>query len=809
MAAAGLAALTVAAPLALGGTRLDVQLCLSGLIGALLLMAGVGGVGRKIRLPWPLWVPLVLGLYGLIQLIPMPLGLLEFLSPAAAALYSAAGAESGSISVDRAATWTATAHQLAFFGAAWIAAAASRERRLWLAGAVALGVGIVTLIGFLQWFLDAERIYGLYDALDRSRSFGFFATFVNPNSLAGFLVLGTITGAAVALDLRNLTQRKIFLGCALLGLSGVAVAGSRGGHAALLMALLVFYWIASRNTEGASTLRRRALSAATLLLPLGAVGVIAAIFYLPEWRSLLSEDALPDGRWFIWAALPDYLGDYWLTGSGRGTFATAFTQYQPVGFSGTVSHAENIVLHLAAEWGVFGALLALAGGVAGWIRAFPRKGRAPRPVRWALLAGLAGVGLQQLTDFGFEAMGVSIPVAVAFGLVLGGGRLRRGRTPRALERWVPYAVGAGLVVTTAVGALSTATQTGDVAIADLQRAGADAPALEAEAETALRAHPADPFIALAAAQRFADLGPQELRRTLRWLNHAQRLFPNLGDASLLTARALAEAGFMGQAAGAHRRAVVAAPWDELRGIREAYTRFDDPAHLARAVPPTDRAVGRLGELILGGGEPKRALAIMDEVLLFHPDLAAAHRIRGRAYLALADTTGAMATADWLQTHGHPAIAFAFRARAQLAAGDVPGARASLKEGHTRGGQTDTGFLKTATRVYADLGDFDDARRSLDALWAVVGATPGEALATLRLRARIEVRGGAPEAAVLVWEQADRLTPSPVHAVEAARIQMELGRTKEARQRLEAARSRWPNHAGIKAISATLPAKAAD
>ena len=805
VAAAGLAVVTVAAPLAIGGTLLEIQLSLSALIAVLLLLAGLGRVGRQMRLPWPLWVPLILGLYGVVQLVPLPLTVLALISPNAAELYAAAGAELGAISVDRAATWTATAHQLAFFGAAWIAAAVSRERRLWLACAIALGVGVVTLIGFVQWLLDAEKIYGLYDALDRSRSFGFFATFVNPNSLAGFLVLGTLTGAAVALDLRNLNQRKIFLGCALLGLCGVAVAGSRGGHAALVIALVVFYWISGRNTEGASTLRRRALSSAQLLLPLGLIAVFAAFFYLPEWRALMSDEAPPDGRWNIWAAVPPYIADYWLTGSGRGTFATAFTQYHPSGLAGTVSHAENIVLHLAAEWGVLGAALAIAGGIAGWRHAFPKRKQAPRPIRWALLAGLAGVSLQQLTDFGFEAMGVSIPVAVAFGLAIGGGRLRRGRTPRRLERWLPLAVGGGLLGLTLLGSLGGATRTGDAVIAELQTSTAGASELEAKVISAFRAHPADPFLTLAAAERFAAMGSGELRRTLRWLNHTQRLFPHLGTASLLTARALDDAGFTAQAAGAHRRAMTKRPWDELRGVREAFGRFREPTHLARAVPPTERAMGRLGELLLSQSSPKLALAVMNEVRLFHPNLAAAQRIIGRACLATGDLKGALAAADWLDDNGQSSIAHGFRARAQWAGGDHPGARASLKEGFQRGGQRDAGFLKTASRVYGDLGDYDDARRTLDALWLVVGAVPLEAVAALRIRARLETRAGAPEAALLIWAQADRMVPSPTHAIEAARIEIELGRTDQARRRLEKAQREWPNHPGIDAVLATMPA----
>jgi tetratricopeptide (TPR) repeat protein len=516
----------------------------------------------------------------------------------------------------------------------------------------------------------------------------------------------------------------------------------------------------------------------------------------------------PDGRWAIWSAVPAYLSDYWLTGSGRGTFAAVFTQYQPLGYAGTVTHAENIVLHLAVEWGVMGALLALVSGVGGWLSALPRGEHAPRPIRWALLAGLAGVGLQQLVDFGFEAMGVSIPVAVAFGLILGGRRPRGDAPPGRVARAVPLAVGATLLLVVGFGAVGAARDTGDAAVLALQTMSGDAGEVESVAAAALSEHPADAFVALAAAQRLARMGRDELRRTLRWLNHAQRLFPNLGLAHLLTARVLDEAGYHTQAAGALRAAITKAPWDELRAVREAHGRFQRPDRLARAVPHTARAVGRLGELLLSRKKDQLARAVMDEILLFDPDHETAHRIRGRAYLALGDLAGANADADWLEIHGAPAIAYAFRARARLAGGDLLGARASLEEGERHGGGTDAGFLNAAARVYIELGEYAAGRRALDRLWVIVGSRPDAALAVLRLRARFETRAGDAEAALLAWTQADAMDPNPVHAMEAGRIEAQLGRTDSARSRLETAARRWPHHEGLKTVLSRLPAAAA-
>ena len=381
------------------------------------------------------------------------------------------------------------------------------------------------------------------------------------------------------------------------------------------------------------------------------------------------------------------------------------------------------------------------------------------------------------------------------------GDARPGRWARA----VPTAVGASLLVVVGVGAVGTARDTGDAAVLALQTVKGDADALESVAAAALSQHPADAFVALAAAQRLANMGPDALRPTLRWLNHAQRLFPNLGAAHLLTARVLDEAGYPSQAAGAFRAAMARAPWDELRAVREALGRFQRPDRLARAVPHTQRAVGRLGELLLRRKKRRLARAVMDEVLLFEPEHETAHRIKGRACLALGDLRGANAAADWLEAHGAPAVAYAFRARSRLAGGDLPGARASLEEGDRRGGGTDAGFLNAAARVYADLGEYAAARRALDRLWVTVGARPDRAVAVLRLRARIETRAGAMEAALLAWIQADAVSPGPVHAMEAGRIEAQLGRTDSARRRLEAATQRWPDHEGLKTVHNALPA----
>jgi hypothetical protein len=79
-----LAALVGVAPLLFGGVRPDHQLVLGFSAVAVFALTAWTRVGHRLRFRWPLWAPALLCVLGVVQLVPLPAGLVETLSPARA-----------------------------------------------------------------------------------------------------------------------------------------------------------------------------------------------------------------------------------------------------------------------------------------------------------------------------------------------------------------------------------------------------------------------------------------------------------------------------------------------------------------------------------------------------------------------------------------------------------------------------------------------------------------------------------------------------------------------------------------------------
>ncbi|MEZ4432508.1 MAG: hypothetical protein R3F65_08855 [bacterium] len=697
-----LAAVVFAAPWALGGTRPAAQVALAAAVALAVGWRFAAGGGWR----WPavLWLPFVPAGWGVVQL--------------------AAG-----ITRDPPATVIATLHQLAFALVVIAAASVEPDERRRLRRVIATSAAAVAALGLVQWITGADRFFGLIAPLDRPALGGYFATFVNPNTLAGFLVLG----AAVALGWFVESGRRGALAAAVLAAGGAVLSGSRGGQVALVLAAAVF-----------AALARRGAGRGVGLGALGfvALAVGAAVVLLPDWGA----DPGLDGRVAIGRASLGCLAEHALGGSGRGTFAVVFTACQQAPLPGTVTHPETIALQLAIEWGVPVALVALGGGLAAGALALRRAGT--HPGRWGLCAGLVAVGAQQLVDFGFEAMGLSLPVAAALGLALADGPER----PRAVP-----AVAAALLALGSIAGLWAARHTADADAARVLAATTPA-AIEAAAAEATARHPADAHLQFVAAARLAETGGR-LDAIVRHLDRAMSLAPVDGRPHRLAARVMRAAGREAQAAAEYRRAFAELPW--LRGalVREVAT-LAAPTQMAAATPPEARAA--LGEVLLAAGRAGEARAAMEAALLVDPGEADAHRLRGRACLALADAPCAAEAAAWLEAAGEAVAAHGLRARAALAAGDHDGARAAVAAAEAAGDTT--AALRLRAEVAGALGELDVARAAYDALWRRVAARPAEAAAVLAAWGRLEKHAGDPERGRRMLRQAAALDPQ--HAAEA-------------------------------------------
>ncbi|MEZ4474669.1 MAG: O-antigen ligase family protein [bacterium] len=795
VAAALLCALVVAAPLAVGGTRIEARLALSALALATLLCAALAqvlGPQRGMRLPWPLIPPILLTFFYALQLVPLPLGWLEVLSPLAAERRAdLAVAGPAPLSLDPAATWAGLALQAGFTATALAAAALHRPRQAWVLRALAVAGAVVALVGLAQWAAGAETIYGLYPLRHRASLTGFFATFVNNNTLAGFEVLAGLVTLGLLARAEDVRARLAAIVGALLCFTAALLAGSRGGHVALGIGLATFA-AAAHATRGPEAWRQRARVSAVAALVFASVGIAGALVILPEWNAETLAHLDADGKVTAWQAALPYARSVWLTGSGRDTFALVYPTWQTTLVAGTISHPENHLLQLACEAGLPGLVLGIGGGALAFVRLLPGLSSRGSPTDWGIVAGLAAVGLQQLVDFGLESAGLALPVAAVLGI--GVARALR-RTEAAPPRRTVTAAGVGTVAAIGLGLLAIGGPglPGRQADADLARLATTAPAAQAAAAAD---HPADPQIPLAIAQARATAGAPAAE-VLGYINRALARFPAGHQAHLLSARLLVTWGRPAQAALEYRLAAERAPWRDRELAREVAGRLALPRHVQAAVPATPRGWRLLANALTEAGRVADLRVIMEDLALEHPDDPLRRELLGEACRVLGDAPCATAEATWLLDHGHPTPAWSLRALLAADAADAAAAHAALDATGSLEERSPE-LLTLSARVHGRLGEPALAYTALDQLDRRVAGDPARRAQVLVMRAGIQARHGEPEAALKGLIRALALEPSPATAAAAARQAQRLGRVDEARRLWEDARRRWPRSPLLKA-----------
>jgi tetratricopeptide (TPR) repeat protein len=795
----GLALLLVAAPLAVGGTRWGVQLLLA---GAALLLLALGAWGRLanggFRVPWPVWGPIALVGLGLLQLVPLPPSVLAVLSPRAHQVLTYSLGDLGlydaqhwhALSLDPPSTWVATFHQAAFAAVALLAANAGRRDGRLIERALSTGAGLVALIGFAHWGFGLHRIYGVYEAHDIARLNGWFTTFVNPNTAAGYLVLGALVSLGLFAGTGDPRLRPLAAASLVLATAGCFLTGSRGGHVALLAGFVVFAALAHApvKEDDGDEARGRARTASRVALGVGLLGVVLALALLPDWQHTHWDDPGAEQKVNAWWATKGYIADFWATGSGRGTFGLVYPQYQSILIRGTVTHPENVVLQLITEWGLIGGLVGLASGVLAWFVALGAVGRAAHPAHWGLVAGLGAVGLQQLVDFGFEAAGLSLPVAAGLGLALGRAARRPGQRTgarRPVWAWTAAVVALALVSLLAWRGRSAAGGHPDVALAAVRAADATPDAILDEAKRRVADHPADPLLPLDVAVRLAETRQASLPTVLRWVNRSLFLFPNGGEAHLLAARLFAATGRADQSALEYRLTLEAQPWRLSTVAREVAAHFKTADLLLRAMPETREAHGILGDSLLRAQGPELARAAMEKALENDPDDTDARTVLARACERTADLDCVEKQALALVQGDQPAIGHAMMAAVLARRGQEAQARAELKAGEAVGGG-DVRFLHRAAGVYVALHDAENARRTVDRLWRMVALEDRAAAGALSLRAEVELRLGNPDQALKAYQQAYDRDAEPEYARRAAEVAKTLGKDDDARRILQKA-----------------------
>ena len=384
-----------------------------------------------------------------IQAVPLPRTVVETLSPAAAPLratleFQAGGADAWlPLSVDPRATLDSLAivalGVISFWIARGVFSSGGSTRRfcrmlalIGAAGAVSALFFRVTAPGLVHGTLVPE-----------ARSANPFGAFLNRNHFAGWLLLiaAPVGGYLIAhLRIHPAYRQRWRVGLKQFLVSGAMVTAMAGTVIVLVLLMTLsrsgvmglgaaaFYgWLVGRER-----LRMERTNLPGVLAMVGAGLLIVVLFVdISGWSTRIEESLSASGdrnRITIWRESLPVMRDFWLTGTGAGTYSDAMTKYQQtrvwVGSMNRWAHFNNAHSHYVQVLAEGGVLLLTPVAVAlGALLALGRKAVRDDKgeMQWARIGaagGLIGIGVQSIWETSLVMPANAILCGALAGLLL-------------------------------------------------------------------------------------------------------------------------------------------------------------------------------------------------------------------------------------------------------------------------------------------------------------------------------------------------------------------------------------------------------
>ncbi|MCA9240047.1 MAG: O-antigen ligase family protein, partial [Planctomycetales bacterium] len=432
----GVALCVLLAPMALGGRYEAGKLLYIGLVmGTCAAWLTCRRSSGEPRLPPAVFAVLAAVLaIPLVQIVPLPSGLLDQLSPARATLLPAWEADGGlagllgqwrTLSYATSETRLGIALAVAHVGLFLVAFHAIRDKQdvRRLLGLIAGGAVLMAAIGVVQSVLPNGKILWVYDYAYRKTGAAAQGAFTTPNHFGHFVMLGlgplayfllhTLKTGPLATRSRSgqnagTDQAKFLAAACLAGLVVVLAAAvmsqSRGVLGTLVIALALCGLLFARI--GWLRWRQVAVGAITAVV-LASIAVSLGYGSLEEGgtRDLNSiEDWQNDnGRFAIWAAnARAFVASPWI-GYGIGTHRDVYHAFMSTPCETEFTHAESGYLQVATECGLAGIVLLVAVLALLWLWCSAGLRSCSNPedaALWsAIIVGLATCVLHGAVDF--------------------------------------------------------------------------------------------------------------------------------------------------------------------------------------------------------------------------------------------------------------------------------------------------------------------------------------------------------------------------------------------------------------------------
>ncbi len=364
---------------------------------------------RKTLFSLPGSVPLLLLLlFILLQLIPLPVSFVRFLSPSAYDAYAPVLSMSGSEWIPLTINQKATMQEffrISCYSLFYILTIQLLSINVHFKKTVFVVTGLaagIALLAIIQQVGSPDKIYWFRSVPENASPFG---PWINPNQFAGFmemmspLALGlflfyrprvrsdeTLRAKVVTFFTMPGSNLYLFLGFAvsLMALS-VFVSLCRGGILTITLSVFVFMLLYNMK----KTKRGR-------VAVLAIVGCVVMAVSWFGWAAVIAEfnhgitrsGDIVDGRFDIWKDSLRIFRSFFLFGSGFGTYVDIFPSFRSFPGYDIVDHAHNDYLELLTDGGIVGF------GLAAWfVLAVLRHGWRMIRVRNDQYAVLLGIGV--------------------------------------------------------------------------------------------------------------------------------------------------------------------------------------------------------------------------------------------------------------------------------------------------------------------------------------------------------------------------------------------------------------------------------
>ncbi len=609
---------------------------------------------------------LLLGLMAAVQMVPLPHGLLQVLSPhmaqGRAALVSAGLPDmptSGAISANPSASALASFRWLLLgvtaMGLAGLLRAQRRHRHrlVHLAAKPLAVVGVIqVIVGLLQTFVAPQGTFLGIIETTRADNALVAGTFVNSNHGAALMAMAALAACGLAVE-RKAARRAAWAAAAVICATGVLLSASRGAIAAMVLAAVAFgvhtgiraVWTgSSRREPGMGT---RALPwAAVTLLPVGlTLGIISQSTLTERFAWELQphaslEDITAETKIHVIQTAAGMIGDFPLAGIGADAFASVAPAWLGDTVTARFSFVESDPVELLLAFGLpVGGLAIVLALLAWWRIAAPSQANPDEdpkkrhrdtlgPTALGLVYALGAFAISASVSFNVEILGLAIPALVLAEVLLA----TRRRTGLVSLPPIGAAILGVVLAAVAFGLLWTHTHLG-VPTQSLSQAMAhrDAVAseqlIEALDQTPLDGH------AVGMASMLMSRDPKQDAQTAALAKRAIELSTVTPFAPLAQARVAARNGQHQRAAEAYQHALLRLRPIPNSIVQELLASLPEAKWRAQAIPGRRDAIRTVMLELL---RDKRHIAAMDlatELQTLHPKVLMTHVFAVKAALA--------------------------------------------------------------------------------------------------------------------------------------------------------------------------------